>query len=82
MEIVCLKEFYLDFPYLLASSGPFSMGAFYCCHLLSGVDLLLLPCPRAAMLGTALPAAPSCSAGGQERAVRPAGPQPEGCCCF
>lgn len=35
MEIVRLKEFYLDFPYLLASSGPLPMDAFYCCLLLS-----------------------------------------------
>lgn len=47
-----------------------------------GVDLFLLPCPKAAMLGTALSAAPSCSTGGQERAVRHTSPQPDGCCCF
>lgn len=35
MEMACLKEFYLDFPYLFASSGPFPLDAFYCCLLQS-----------------------------------------------
>lgn len=44
MEILCLKEFYLDFPYLLASSGPFPMDAFYC-YLLPSLGWICFSCP-------------------------------------
>ena len=46
MEIACLKVFYLDFPYLLASSGPFSVDAFYCCPLLSLEWIFSFPAPK------------------------------------